>query len=174
MLYAIVYSSKGGNTKAVAEALADALSAAGCNLGFVGRVEDAYVSAVREADTVLAGFWTDKGGCAPNMAEFLGHLASKRIFLFGTAGFGGDAEYFSRILAKVGAYLPKGATLIGSAMCQGKMGPGVRARYEAMLAEHPGDARIEGMIANFDAALTHPDAQDIERIVSSVQKALGL
>lgn len=59
-------------------------------------------------------------------------------------------------------------------MCQGKMGAGVRARYESMLAKNPEDKRAQAMIDNFDAALSHPDADDVEGIVAAAREALGL
>ena len=177
MKCAVVVSSKDGNTRMVSDALADALAQAGAEvLGCVDIAEDAGAAAdaASAADVVLAGFWTDKGDCAPEMASFLEALDGKRVFLFGTAGFGGSAEYFARILGNVQQHLPASAELIGSAMCQGKMGVGVRKRYEGMLAQNPGDERIQAMIDNFDAALSHPDADDLAGIVSAAQSALGL
>lgn len=168
----IVVSSRGGNTKKVAEALAQGLAAAQIEVeGPVepGAVDDEVLAA---ADTVLAGFWTDKGYCAPELASLLERLAGKRVFLFGTAGFGGSASYFERILGNVQQHLPADAVLVGTAMCQGKMAPGVRARYEAMLAENPEDGRARAMLANFDAASTHPSDEDCAAIVSAALQAL--
>lgn len=175
MSYAIVWSSKGGNTQRVAEAVAAALAATPDNPAYVGPVPaegSADEASALAADTVLAGFWTDKGTCAPEMAAFLGRLGGKRVFLFGTAGFGGADAYFAQILERVRAHLPQDAVYAGGAMCQGKMGPGVRARYEAMLAENPEDRRAQAMIENFDAARSHPDDADIARIVQAVHDAI--
>lgn len=54
------------------------------------------------------------------------------------------------------------------------MGPGVRARYEAMLAKNPDDARMQALIDNFDSALAHPNVDDLDAVVSSDARALGL
>ena len=173
MTCAIVWASKGGNTKQVGEALAEAL--AGDGVVYAGEVPaegSPEEAAVLGADAVLAGSWTDKGDCAVEMAAFLGKLSGKRVFLFGTAGFGGDPAYFERILGNFAKHLPADAELAGQAMCQGKMGAGVRRRYEAMLAENPDDARAQAMIANFDAALAHPTADDMSRIVMAALDAL--
>ena len=177
MAYAIVYNSKGGNTKMVAEALQQALTGAGVEATLTEVTPDtvqAAAQAARDAEAVLAGFWCDKGSCTPEMADFLSGLAGARVFLFGTAGFGGEPAYFARILESVRAKLPEAADYLGGAMCQGKMGPAVRQRYEAMLAEKPDDPRIQSMIANFDAASTHPNAVDLEEITTSAKKALNL
>lgn len=169
----IVVSSKSGNTRLVADALASELAGAGVTA--VGPVTPRGVTEAElsAADTVLAGFWTDKGDCAPDLAAVLERLGGKRVFLFGTAGFGGSEAYFAQILDRVRAHLPEDVTYLGGAMCQGRMGAGVRARYEAMLAEHPDDERIRGMIDNFDAALAHPDEADLARIVAAAREVLA-
>ena len=59
-------------------------------------------------------------------------------------------------------------------MCQGKMGPAIRKRYEAMLAEKPGDQRVQAMIDNFDAAASHPDASDAQKIADAMLDALDI
>lgn len=174
---AVVYNSCGGNTKMVAEALRGALAEAGreVRLAEVAAADDAAArEAICEADTVLLGFWCNKGTCSDEVAALMPLLAGKRVFLFGTAGFGGAPEYFERILAGVREKLPEDAAYLGGAMCQGKMGPGIRKRYEAMLAEKPGDARIQSMIDNFDAALAHPDDTDLAGIVAAAKEALGI
>ena len=162
----VVVNSKGGNTRMVANALVDALEKAGSEAVFVDDPAAVDRASVDTAEVVLAGFWTDKGDCAPEMATFLERLSGKRVFLFGP-------EYFERILGNVQKHLPADAEILGTAMCQGKMGGGVRKRYEAMLAENPGDARIQAMIDNFDAALAHPTEEDVARITAAAQRALG-
>lgn len=169
----VVVNSKGGNTRMVANALVDALEKAGSEAVFVDDPAAVDRASVDATEVVLAGFWTDKGDCAPEMATFLERLSGKRVFLFGTAGFGGSPEYFERILGNVRKHLSDSVEYLGGVMCQGKMGAGVRKRYEAMLAENPGDARIQAMIDNFDAALAHPTEEDVARITAAAQRALG-
>lgn len=170
----IAVSSAGGNTRMVAEHLERELRSAGCEVPGVADVAAVSEDETRAADVVLAGFWTDKGDCAPAMASLLETLEGKRVFLFGTAGFGGSPEYFERILGNVRKHLSDSVEYLGGAMCQGKMGAGVRKRYEAMLAKNPEDKRAQAMIDNFDVALSHPDADDIEGIVAAAREALGL
>ena len=110
--------------------------------------------AALEAQTVYAGFWTDKGSCDEEMARFLKRLTDQRVFLFGTAGFGGAPAYFEQILGRVRENLAPTVSLLGEYMCQGKMPQPVRERYEAMEAGSHRDAMLE----NFDRAKTHPDA----------------
>ena len=47
----------------------------------------------RDAEMIYVGFWTDKGTADQACLELLGRLRNKKIFLFGTAGFGGSEAY---------------------------------------------------------------------------------
>lgn len=154
MTFAIVYSSKTGNTRLLAETLRDALPAGDC-LYFGTPSEEAL-----HAERIYVGFWTDKGTCDADTAAFLARVTTQQIFLFGTAGFGGAPEYFDKILSAARQNLPDSATVCGSYMCQGKMPAAVRARYEAM-EDSP---RRQAMLDNFDAALSHPNAADLKQL----------
>lgn len=182
MNIALVTNSKSGNTAQLAQALREALAASGetvvCDVEVpdvpdVVQLED-VASQSLAADAVCVGFWCDKGSCTEGVAKLLEALDGKRVFLFGTCGFGGSREYFDQIVARVAEHLPQTGELVGSFMCQGKMGLGIRARYEAMLAKNPGDARAQAFIDNFDAALAHPNADDLEAVVASAARALNL
>ena len=102
MSYAIVYTSLTGNTARLAQALRDALPAGACL--YFGAPD---VTALA-ADTIYAGFWTDKGTCDKPMETFLRSLTDQKVFLFGTAGFGGAPAYFNQILARVRAHRAPG------------------------------------------------------------------
>lgn len=158
MTYAIVYSSKTGNTRLLAEAIRDALPAADCL--YFGAPDDAALAAER----IYVGFWTDKGTCDADTAAFLSRLTGQQVFLFGTAGFGGAPAYFDKILTAARQNLPDGVTVCGSYMCQGKMPAAVRARYGQM-EDSP---RRQMMLDNFDAALSHPDQTDLARLRDAV------
>lgn len=165
MSYAIVYSSRTGNTELLARAIQSALPAEDC-LYFGG--PDAAALA---ADRLYVGFWTDKGSCDEALAAFLATVEHKEVFLFGTAGFGSQPAYFQAVLKRVQANLGQGCTLVGSYMCQGKMPQAVRRRYEAMLAAPDHAPNLEAMIENFDHALSHPDTADLDGLTKAVLAA---
>ena len=125
------------------------------------------------ADVVFVGFWCDKGSCSPAVQHFLQGLAGKRVFLFGTCGFGESDEYFAQILDRVRAYLPADAQCIGGAMCQGKMGVGVKRRYEGMLEKDPENAQAHMLIDNWNKAQSHPNEGDFSRIAAAAKEALA-
>lgn len=124
------------------------------------------------ADVVFVGFWCDKGSCSPAVQHFLQGLAGKRVFLFGTCGFGESDEYFAQILDRVRTYLPADAQYIGGAMCQGKMGMGVKRRYEGMLEKDPENAQARMLIDNWNKAQSHPNEDDVSRIAAAAKEAL--
>lgn len=158
MSYAIVYSSRTGNTARLAKALQEFLPEQECV--YVGPPDPKALS----ADTLYVGFWTDKGTCDAGTAGFLPDLREQSVFLFGTAGFGGDDAYFARILDRVKKLLPAGVTVRGTFMCQGKMPQTVRMRYEVM----DDSPQRTAMLENFDRALHHPDEEDIKQLLAAV------
>ena len=151
MTYAIVYSSRTGNTKQLADALHACLPEGGC-VYFGAPSPEAL-----QAELIFAGFWTDKGSCDAAAAEFLGSITGQKVFLFGTAGFGGRQEYFQKILENVKKNLRAESCLTGEFMCQGRMPEAVRRRYEAM----PEGAQRQAALDNFDRGLSHPDEADL-------------
>lgn len=158
MKYAIAVSSRTGNTAMLAEAIKEVLPEGECI--YCGPPDDRAL----EAECIFAGFWTDKGSCDQLAKEFLPKLESRKVFLFGTAGFGTSREYFQQILERVGALLPPSSTVAGTFMCQGRMEAAVRKKYEALLEQHPEEKKYADLIRNFDQALLHPDTADLEAL----------
>ena len=157
MSYAIICSSKTGNTEKLAQRAREVLG-------------EENECPVVDADLVLVGSWTDKGGMDPALADTLPQLADKRVFLFGTCGFGGSQKYYDRVLDRFAAALPDGARVVGRFMCQGQMPPAVRERYVKMSNQDP--TRFEPMIENFDRALGHPDADDLGAFEAALRDVL--
>ena len=163
MSYAIVFSSKTGNTRLLADTLRASLPQNECTY-FGAPAPEAL-----EAETLYIGFWTDKGNADADTLALLRTLKNKRLFLFGTAGFGIDTAYFDAILARVQAVPDGSNTVIGTYMCQGKMPLSVRQRYEGMKKQPIHLPNLDAMIENFDKALAHPDADDLEQLKQAVR-----
>lgn len=160
MSYAIVYSSRTGNTALLAKTIREILGEETC-VYFGPPAPQAFA-----AETIYAGFWTDRGTCDEEMAQFLQSLTDQSVFLFGTAGFGGAPAYYDQILERVQANLKGSVRLLGRYMCQGQMPQAVRTHYEGM-EDSP---RRTAMLENFDRALGHPDAGDLEQLRRVVEK----
>lgn len=93
--YSIIYSSRTGNTRLLAEAIRESLPADLCN--HFGTDEAGAV----ESEKLYVGFWTDKGTADEAALALLKRLKNKKIFLFGTAGFGESEVYFQKVLDRV-------------------------------------------------------------------------
>ena len=163
MKYAIVYSSQTGNTKMLADTIRRELPEEDCV--YFGRPDTAAL----EAERIYVGFWTNRGTCDEETAAFLKQIKGGEVYLFGTAGFGGKPEYFDTVLKKTEEKIREGVKLIGSFMCQGKMPPAVRERYEKMQSSGAKVPNIKALIENFDKALTHPDPEDLEALGKAVR-----
>ena len=164
MNHAIVYSSRTGNTRMLAEQL-EALLPHPLYAG-------APAPEALEAERIYVGFWTDKGTCDSDTAEFLKTLTDQEVFLFGTAGFGGAPGYYEKILDRVKAQLPQGVRVVGSYLCQGKMPMAVRERYVKMQEDGSPVPNLPAMIENFDRALSHPDQQDLDGLRDAVNRVI--
>lgn len=174
MKYAVIYESATGNTKILAEAVRSGLGETDCVcFAAAADLTEEMNENIKDAEVIFLGFWTDKGSCSEKIGEYMETLHGRKVFLFGTAGFGGAEVYFSQILSRVSARLSEENVLVGSYMCQGRMPEGVRRRYESMLEKNPQDEKTRKMIENFDEALAHPDENDVERLREKI-KELGV
>ena len=156
--YSIIFSSLTGNTKKLAETIRAVLPAENCDYYGVLETQELH------SEILYIGFWTDKGNADNATLELLSKLRGKKVFLFGTAGFGGSAAYFQKILDHVKQSVDPSNTVVGEYMCQGKMPQSVRDRYMKMKAQPEHPANIDALIDNFDRALSHPDEGDLERL----------
>ena len=164
MSYSIVYSSRTGNTRQLAESIRETLGEK--DLIYFGAPDNSALA----ADRIYVGFWTDKGTCNQETAEFLKTVRDREVFLFGTAGFGGDSRYFKEILKKIEHALGPDVSLVGTWMCQGKMPLAVRERYVKMKESHIPVHHVDQLIENFDKALSHPDSADLADLAAVIRE----
>lgn len=155
--YLVLYNSESGNTKTVAASIFSALPEGSKDLMDItgGRP-------LPEAATYFVGFCVHRGSCCIDVSDVLSSLEGKNIALFGTCGMGNSPDYFRLIEKNVSAWINSSCRYLGCYLCQGKMPMQVRQKYEKMrTAEN--SAQINGMIRNFDLALTHPDREDLKK-----------
>ncbi len=169
MICRIICSSRTGNTYALAEAVRDRLREKGMECIGPVRPEEGE----REGDLICVGFWTDKGDCSQDVAAYLESLKGQRVFLFGTAGFGGSPSYFEKVLGRVQGHLDPSNCVAGTFMCQGRMPQAVRDRFQAGLEQNPEDKALKGRLENFDRALSHPDQSDLAAAGNAAELAAG-
>ena len=156
--YSILFCSLTGNTKKLADAIYETLPKDKCD--YFGTND----SQVPQSDVCYIGFWTDKGNADQKTLELLSKLKNKKIFLFGTAGFGVDEAYYRRILTNVKQSIDSSNTVIGEYMCQGKMPMAVRDHYVKLKEQPEYPANLDVLIENFERALSHPDKDDLDKL----------
>lgn len=162
--YSIVYSSRTENTKKLAVTIHKVLPSDSCfYYGTIDNVKD------KLSNIIYIGFWTERGNADSLTIEFLKKLKNKKIFLFGTAGYGGSEDYFRNIINNVKKNIDSSNILIGTFMCQGKMPLAVKERYENMAKQNNSSVDIDKLIRNFEEALSHPDVTDLERLKASLE-----
>ena len=151
MKICVIYDSVTGNTKMLADRIQE-------------KYRDRLTDRMEEADVIFLSSWTDKGSMSGKIKEQAEKLREKKVFLFGTCGFGGSSEYYEKLFERAAALLDDSNEIIGHYYCQGKMPLSVKERYLSLLREHPEDQRMQASIQNFEDALTHPDERDLDRL----------
>lgn len=158
----IIYESKTGNTKLIAESIKEAVEE-GNKVTFKSIDEKLEENNKEDIDLYFLGSWTNKGDCGEKINEFCKSLKGQKIALFGTAGFGGSEEYYKNLSDRFSDALPENNEIVGYFYSQGKMPTSIRDRYMSILRANPEDKKLQVSIENFDQAQSHPDSQDIER-----------
>ena len=152
MSYAIVFSSRTGNTALLAQTIRDTLPG---DCLYFGTPDPKAL----EAETVYVGFWTDKGSCDDRTRVFLKNLQNTKIALFGTAGYAAP-DYIHSILKQAEANIPVNNTVLTGFVCQGKMQPAVADKFAAMLEKDPEDAKGKLLRDTYQEGLSHPNEED--------------
>jgi flavodoxin len=162
----IVYSSKTGNTRKLAEGihrgLAEALGAGqGVRIGAVEENPDSV-----GADWILLGFWADRGNADQKALQYLKSLENRKVGLFGTLGAYPDSDHARDISKKVKEQVEEKNTALGCFLCQGRIDPALTERFKSLPADNPHAMTPERMKRHEEAA-KHPDEKDIEAAVAA-------
>ncbi|MDR2211442.1 MAG: flavodoxin family protein [Spirochaetaceae bacterium] len=154
----IVYSSRTGNTRRLAEGIHRGLTDA---LGWEPRL-----AAVEEnpdpagAEWILAGFWVDRGTADQKILEFLKTLGGRRVGLFGTLGASPESKHAGDVRQRVQTLASEKNTLLGCFLCQGKIDPELTGHFKNLPPDNPHGMTPERMQRHLEAA-KHPDETDI-------------
>ena len=141
----VVYSSRTGNTRKIAEAIAAVLP--GCE---IHPVESA--PAPEGYDLVAVGYWVDKG------------MRDAKVALFGTLGAWPDSDHARDCIAQGEALVnapERRNKVLGTYLCQGKVDPKIVAMMQKMASDvHPMTPERK---ARLEEAAKHPDEADCLR-----------
>ena len=162
----VVYSSRTGNTKAVAAAIHSAMPE-GCEFY---AVEEAPAAA--DYELVAVGFWVDKGTADAQAKKYLSGITDKKVILFATLGAYPDSDHARDSMARAAMLLPHGNQLLGTFICQGRVDPKIAERFKDLPAGHP-HAPTPESIARHQAASCHPNEQDFAKAKNVIGKIVA-
>jgi len=154
----VVYSSKGGNTKKLAETIFSRLA------------NDKELVKINEApdpgayDAVAVGFRFQSGQPDPDSQEYLKKCKKHpKLFLFATHGSADDSE-----MAKIGMNkareIAKGANIIGTFNCQGEV-PAKVLETAANKSPQP------SWLKDVESAKGRPNDDDLYALIQAIEKA---
>ncbi len=157
----LTYSSKTGNTKKVAEAIAKSISAK-VDLLPMNEVKD-----VNAYDKIILGFWIDKGTANDEALDFLETVKSKKIGYFFTLGAYPDSEHSKNCHTRIREIFEKnGNEILADFCCQGKIDPALTKRFEAFPKGHHHYMDEERRARHAEAA-KHPNEEDFKKAIEA-------
>lgn len=146
----VLYSSRTGNTKKVAEAIGAALGATIRPVRDMGDVSD--------FDLVFVGFWAFRRGADMEARQAIGKMTGKKIAIFGTAGAYPDSDASKSYIENTAALVKEANTYLGGFICQGRVHSfHVNRRSMHTNEVHPLTPERK---ARLEEAEKHPDALD--------------
>ena len=154
----VVYSSKGGNTRKLAEA------------AFLRLSGDKEIKPVSEApdptgyEIVVVGFWYQGGQPDSAIQEYLKKCGSvSKLFLLATHGSANDSDY-ARMGMNKAIELASGANIAGTFSCQGEVPGNVLANAANRDPKPP-------WLDDAPAAKGHPDNDDFYNLSVALEKS---
>ncbi len=150
----VTWSSKTGNTRAVAEAIGEVCP------------PDTRLCPIEEApagggeyDFLAIGYWVDKGVPDKKCRDFLKMVAKKKIAFFGTLGAYPDSDHAKECMRKAEDMAMENE-VCGHFICQGKVDP----KLLEMMAKMPNNPHpmTPERQARIEEAKKHPNEEDFE------------
>lgn len=157
----IMVSSITGNTFKVAQAIHQAYPSS-CLMS----TEDALKNptAIESAQQIIVGFWCDKGGLPPALAEALPRIHDKTLGIFCTMGGDPESERAQAWFARECSVIvgsDRNNELKETFLCQGKIDPLLIEKMKQL----PGYKETPETRTRRERASTHPDENDLEEAV---------
>ena len=153
----VLWSSRTGNTKAVAEAIFEAL------LGEKEIMEEGREgNDLSSYDLVFVGFWGYRRGADPLAQKTLSSLSGKNVAIYATAGTWPDSEAAKMYLTNAAALLPEDAACLGTFLCQGRVNS-FHQKKLAGLSQETAHEMTPERLARLEEAEKHPNEEDFAR-----------
>lgn len=150
--WGVFYSSVTGNTKMIAEKIAEA--AGGADLLPVEEMPEDLSG----YEVVALGYWLRLGGADPKMMRYLPKVKDSTVILFETHGTDPGSEHAVTAYARAAYLLGEGCEILGTFGCQGKINPALIEKRKNSSPDDPhgGTAAME----RWKRAANHPNEED--------------
>ena len=159
----VAYSTKTGNTKKVAESIANSINDAGktAELLDIDEVKN------QDYDLTIVGTWIDRGTADAKAVRFIQSLANKNTAFFFTLGAYPDSKHAQDCVdAITNLFAENSNKVLGHFHCQGAVDPQLIEMMKSMFGpDHPHGPNPERVKRWADAS-THPDKTDLDNAYS--------
>lgn len=153
MKYAVIYQSKSGNTREVAEEIYKSLSTDEKVIQDIDREEE-----IPQADIYLVGFGIRNQMCSMDVINCFDQITSGRFAVFATCGYVATEQYKANLEKRLDVWMPEDADYLGMFLCQGRVS---KEGQKNMLDQMPEEK--ERMKQLFEYGESHPDREDLEK-----------
>ncbi|MEG0388858.1 MAG: flavodoxin family protein [Niameybacter sp.] len=154
----ITYSSKTGNTKRLAEGIYNNIQLSDVTLLPIHEVEE-----VESYESILVGYWVDKGGPNEEAAKFMEGIKGKKVGLFATLGAYPDSQHGWDSLLKGEALVKEENEVVGKYICQGAVDEKLIEVFRKFAPGNP-HAITEAKLKRYGIAKQHPNKVEMESI----------
>lgn len=154
----IIYSSKTGNTRKVAEVIHEVnpnSQIISCN--------NVKIDDINQAEYIIMGYWIDKGMPDKEALKIIEKIHNKKVGIFFTLGAYPDSDHATNMLNEGLILFGKNNNeIISTFICQGKINPALTKRFESLPDWHPHAMNDDRRKRHKDAE-SHPDENDLDK-----------
>ncbi|MFV0379383.1 MAG: flavodoxin family protein [Anaerorhabdus sp.] len=167
----LLYSSKTGNTKKIADSIQEALI---CDR--FEEITNFNVTDVNDDDFLIIGGWIDKGLMNKEVMDFIYQLKGKKVAFFFTLGaYPNSMHAFDCIENIKKAFVDNNNEVIAHYHCQGAIDPKLINWMSSLPADHS-HSPDQDRINRWSDAKEHPNQEDLnssKNFASTIKKKLG-
>jgi flavodoxin len=155
----VVYSSKTGNTRKLAQTVYDSLAC------------DKEIHALEDApdpwgfDLVALGFWLQAGKPEPKSAEYMVKIGTSDLFLFATHGAAAGSDHAKSAMEYAKSLAPA-ARICGTFSCPGEVDPKILEKARAKDPQPP-------WLKDAPQAVGRPNQADLNALRAALKAAVG-
>jgi len=127
----IIYSSKTGNTKKVAYGIYENLKDS-YDLSIKDMDEINDMAMLDEYDTLVIGFWIDRGTAHPKAKKFVKQIKNKKIALFATLGADPSSKHGQDVMRNLNKLADKSNALLAVEIYNGLVDPALLEKLKTL------------------------------------------